>query len=101
MEVSRGLTSIFGSKKWQAILLFLVFSMFYIFLAWVVSGGDTWWIIDIINGTNVFYGDDAYRFFLARSAWLDPSLYSYNFVLPGALILDGLIISLSGADLFF
>lgn len=100
MDVSGNRVRIFLSKKWQCGALFSVFFIFYTSLSWVVSGGETWWIIDIINGTNVFYGDDSYRFFLARSAWLDPSLYTYNFVLPVALVLDGIVITISGADLF-
>lgn len=86
--------------RWDIGLLFLVFSTLYIWLAWIVSGGETWWIVDIINGTNVFYGDDAYRFFLARSAWTDFSLYTYNFVLPAALMLDGVITTLADGSLF-
>lgn len=82
------------------LLVFLVFSFFYLFLAWIVSGPGRWWIIDYIGNSNVFYGDDAYRFFLARSAWINPSLYTYNFALPGFLILDGTVISLAGGDLF-
>lgn len=83
----------------ESVFLFLAFSAIYVFLAWVVCGGDAWWIIDYVDGSNVFYGDDAYRFFLARSAWLNPDLYTYNFVLPGFLFLDGLVVSLAGGDL--
>lgn len=81
-------------------LLFLGFSSLYIGVAWLVCGAEAWWILDFINGTNVFYGDDAYRFFLARSAWLNSELYTYNFVLPVALVLDGVVVSITGGDLF-
>lgn len=81
------------------VLVFMFFSLFYVGLAYIVSGPHTWWFIDVINGSNVFYGDDAYRFFLARSAWLDSSLYTYNFDLPVGLMLDGIVTSLSGGDL--
>lgn len=84
----------------DSFFLFLGFSIFYVFLAWVVCGGDKWWIIDYIDGTNVFYGDDAYRFFLARSAWINPDLYTYNFVLPAFLLLDGMVVSVAGGDVF-
>jgi hypothetical protein len=87
-------------SKIDGIFLLSGFSILYIFLAWAVSGGETWWILDIINGTNVFYGDDAYRFFLAQSSWLNPSSYTYNFILPAALALDGAITLLAGGDLF-
>lgn len=78
----------------------MLFSCLYIGLAWVVSGGDTWWVIDFVDGQNVFFGDDAYRFFLSRGAWVNPDLYTYNFVLPGQLFLDGAIIGLAGGDIF-
>ena len=89
----------FFKEKSAGILISLFVFALYSWVSWLVSGEGTWWIIDIINGTNVFYGDDAYRFYLARSAWIDPSLYNYNFVLPVALFLDGGVTTLSGGDL--
>ena len=87
---------------WHALTaIFIPFSLFYCFVAWLVSGGDVWWVIDFVNGTNVFYGDDAYRFFLAQFAWRDPALYSYNFVLPAALVLDGVVVTLADGDIFW
>src|SRR5690554_5485997 len=87
---------------WQApFAIFTLFSLFYCFIAWLVSGGDIWWVIDFVNGTNVFYGDDAYRFFLAQFAWRDLALYSYNFVLPAALVLDGIVVTIAGGEIFW
>lgn len=80
--------------------IFLVFSFLYVGLAWIVSGGDAWWVIDHVDGQNVFFGDDAYRFFLSRSVWVNPDLYTYNFVLPGQLFLDGVVTRLVEGDLF-
>lgn len=85
----------------QLIPFFSVFALFYIWLAWLVSGGESWWVIDYIDGQNVFFGDDAYRFFLCRSAFLDEKLYLYNFVLPAQLLLDGIIINLVSGDLYY
>lgn len=84
----------------RAFSLFLFFFSLYAALAWVVSGSDAWWVIDFVDGQNVFFGDDAYRFFLSRGAWVNPDLYSYNFVLPGQLFLDGTLINLVGGDIF-
>jgi len=84
----------------RAYLIFFLFSSLYVVLAWVVSGGDTWWVVDFVDGQNVFFGDDAYRFFLSRGAWVNPDLYTYNFVLPGQLFLDGAITNLVNGDLF-
>lgn len=78
--------------------IFLAFSVLYVTLAWLVCGGETWWVIDNIDSQNVFFGDDAYRFFLSRSAWVNPDLYTYSFVLPGQLLLDGAITALVGGD---
>lgn len=85
----------------EVVGLFAGFSLLYVSLAWIVCGGDRWWVIDYVDRSNVFYGDDAYRFFLARSAWQDISLYTYNFVLPGFLLLDGAVVSIAGGDIFF
>lgn len=79
---------------WLGVLLF------YAALAWLVSGGEAWWLLDLMEGYNVFYGDDAYRFFLAKSAFSNPELYTYNFILPGALVLDGVLAWIFSGDLF-
>lgn len=89
------------SPRYDVPVIFCLFSVFYIFLAWIVCGGERWWIIDYVDNSNIFYGDDAYRFFLARSAWINPDLYSYNFALPGFLVLDGIVTSLAGGDLLW
>lgn len=71
------------TKKYKVeLFLFFFASIYFASLVWLVSGPKIWWILDFINGTNVFYGDDAYRFYLANSAWIDASLYEYNFILP-------------------
>lgn len=93
MAVSKGLDV-------RACLIFILFFFLYVGLAWAVSGNDTWWVIDYVDGQNIFFGDDAYRFFLARGAWVNSNLYTYNFVLPGQLLLDGAIIRLANGDLF-
>src|SRR5690606_23988998 len=85
----------FLSHRAEPLILFICSSILYIGLSWLVSGGERWWIIDFVNGNNIFYGDDAYRFFLARSAWQDASLFTYNFDLPAALILENVVVSLT------
>lgn len=89
------------SPRYDVLVIFCLFSVFYMLLAWIVCGGERWWIIDYVDNSNIFYGDDAYRFFLARSAWINPDLYSYNFALPGFLVLDGIVASLAGGDLLW
>lgn len=82
-----------------AILALFMF-VFYGYLAWLSSGPD-WWHIDFVAGGNVYWGDDAYRYFLARTAWINPDMYWFNFVLPGAVFLDGLITTLSDGQLVY
>lgn len=89
---------IFRSRS-DVVAIFLSFAVLYMLLAWVVCGGDRWWIIDYVDNSNIFYGDDAYRFFLAKSAWVNPDLYTYNFALPGFLVLDGIVTALANGDL--
>lgn len=81
--------------------LALSLMMLYVGIAWLARGENEWWYIDFVAGTNVYWGDDAYRFFLARTAWLNPDAYWFNFVLPGALILDGLVATLSNGHVFY
>ncbi|ERP93188.1 hypothetical protein Q670_07350 [Alcanivorax sp. P2S70] len=95
------LLSVLKIYRSEPVFVFVSFSLLYIFLAWVVCGEGNWWVIDYVDSSNVFYGDDAYRFFLARSAWINPDLYSYNFVLPGFLLLDGTVVSVAKGDLFY
>ena len=99
------LSSFLRSRKndKRALGSFVVFSglfVVYVTLAWLARGGETWWYVDIASGSNVFWGDDAYRFFLAREAFANPDIWFFNFVLPLALLLDGILVLLSGYDQF-
>lgn len=73
----------------------------YCYIAFLVSGPSEWWYIDFVAGGNVYWGDDAYRYFLARTAWISTDVYWFNFVLPVSVILDGIITSLSGDNLWY
>lgn len=72
----------------------------YCGLAYLSSGGDHWWHVDIVSRNIVFWGDDAYRYYLARTAWQTEGIWWFNFDLPVALVLDSLVLWLSGSDLF-
>lgn len=82
------------------LLPFLLLFLFYSAIAWLKFGGDSWWHVDTVAGTMVSWGDDAYRFFLARQAWTNPELYWFNFALPGFVVLDGLVATLGDGILF-
>lgn len=88
-------------RRLDIALIFVIFTVLYVLLAWIACGGDKWWVIDYVDNSNVFFGDDAYRFFLARSAWINPDIYTYNYVLPGFLVLDGVVTSLARGDIFW
>jgi len=93
-----------GARDNHRQLIFLVtllglLLLLYVDLAWLSSGSEKRWIIDIIDNVTVLNGDDAYRFFLVRSAWQDLSMYAYNYLLPVALVLDGMLSTLLNESL--
>lgn len=71
----------------------------YLSLAWLTSGPTQGWMLDFIDGWRMFHIDDAYRFFLVRSAWSNPDLYHWSYIQPVALLLDGLLAVITGGDL--
>lgn len=71
----------------------------YVLLAWITSGPTHGWMLDFIDGWRLFHIDDAYRFFLVRSAWSNPDLYHWSYVQPVALVVDGLLAAVTGGDL--
>ena len=90
-------TSRYGGMKGAdvaAAVALLACVVIYFLLAWKASAAETRWQLDVIDGITVFYGDDAYRYFLARSAWIDPDIALQGFVLPAALFLDGVLATL-------
>ena len=78
----------------------VLLGVLYLWLAWVTSGQSDLWILTTIDGAQLYTIDDAYRYYLARTAWYDPDLYHWNYVLPVALIADGILSVISGGDLF-
>src|SRR5699024_978690 len=69
-------------------------------LSYLSSGSEKWWIIDFVDDHDVFFGDDAYRFFLMRSIWINSDIWHYNFVLPMQLIFDGLLVYLAEGSIY-
>lgn len=89
-----------SNRKLFTAVALLLFGLFYLWLAWVTSGQSDLWILTTIDGAQLYTIDDAYRYYLARTAWLDPDLYHWNYVLPLALFADGVSAFLTGGDLF-
>ena len=52
------LLSVLKIYRSEPVFVFVSFSLLYIFLAWVVCGEGNWWVIDYVDSSNVFYGDD-------------------------------------------
>ncbi|HEX4937763.1 MAG TPA: hypothetical protein VFX11_03755, partial [Candidatus Kapabacteria bacterium] len=86
--------------RWRAaIFSVLALSSFYGVIISLVHGDGAWIYVDHVAETNVYWGDDAYRWFLARSAWIKPDIYWFNFSLPAWVFLDGVVATLSQGDL--
>lgn len=77
----------------------LILLGFYMGVSHLSRGDTAWWYLDFVAEGNIYWGDDAYRFFIARSAWINPDIYWFNFTLPVAVIGDGIITSIAGGDL--
>lgn len=87
----------YDGLRWLLWLSAMLLLAFYCLLAWLTSGGDVWWHIDVVGNSTIYWGDDAYRRFLARGAFLNGDAYWFSFVLPVVLLLDHLV-SLLSAD---
>ena len=85
--------------RWVLCAAVLLLPALYCLLAWLASGGDVWWHIDVVGNSAIYWGDDAYRLFLARAALLNGDAYWFSFVLPVVLLLDHLVVLLSADQL--
>lgn len=83
------------------IIVALALLVVYSSITWLARGDIEWWFIDFVSGGNVYWGDDAYRFFLAKTAWTNPEIFWFNFVLPVAVAFDGILVSLGEGSLFW
>ncbi|WP_156497234.1 hypothetical protein, partial [Alcanivorax sp. HI0083] len=83
--------------------VFLVVSLiaFYCGIAWLARGEYQWWYIDFVADANVYWGDDSYRYFLAKTAFRNPDVYWFNFVLPLAVFFDGVLTTISNESLYY
>ncbi|MCC2636547.1 MAG: hypothetical protein K0Q68_266 [Moraxellaceae bacterium] len=77
----------------------LAMAIFYGFIINLIHGDGEWIYVDYVAKSNIFWGDDSYRWFLARSAWINPDVYWFNFALPVWTFLDGVVATLSRNDL--
>lgn len=77
-------------------LLFLV----YIKIAALNSAGPTWYVFDFIERFRIFGVDDIYRYYIARSGWLSPETYSWGYVLPVGVFLDGALSWVFSGNIF-
>lgn len=74
---------------------------FYFLLGYLSRGESAWWHIDFVAEGNIYWGDDAYRYFIARSAWVNPDVYWFNFTLPVAVFADGILTTLAHGHLLY
>ncbi|MFZ5723590.1 MAG: hypothetical protein ACOY33_07995 [Pseudomonadota bacterium] len=80
--------------------LLLAVVALYVGLAWVTCGRAEWWALGVVDGQQVFAIDDAWRYYLAKTAWTDPALYHWSYLLPGAAAADGLLATLTAGELW-
>lgn len=85
---------------WIMVLVFLAIAATYIWIAKITSDGTPLILADVVDRTSIFKADDAYRFFVAKSAWKDVSTYAWNYVLPLGVFLDGVLATLAQKNLF-
>lgn len=85
-------------EKWT-LLSILAMAFFYGLIISVIRGNGEWIYVDEVGKNNFYWGDDAYRWFIARSAWIKPEVYWFNFTLPAWVFLEGILVTLSHNDL--
>lgn len=82
-----------------ALCFVLTLALSYGFIINLLRGDGAWLYVDYVAKSSVYWGDDAYRWFLARSAWINPDVYWFNFALPVWAFLEGIVVALSRSDL--
>lgn len=88
-----------GGTRFAVLFAGLALFALYSLLSYLSRGPESWWFIDFVAEGNIYWGDDAYRFFLARSAWHNPDAWWFNFTLPVALLGDAIVTTISGNQL--
>ncbi len=73
---------------------------FYVWFVTASTGSANWLVIDFLEMIKVFGVDDAYRFYSAKEAFERGALYSWNYILPLSLLLDGVVVFLAQDSLY-
>jgi hypothetical protein len=81
-----------------AIFLFLFFM--YIKIAALTTLGPETYIFDFIERFRVLGVDDIYRYYFSKSAWSNASLYSWSYIQPVGIFLDGSFLGIFGNNIF-
>lgn len=71
----------------------------YLLLIALVEPGQHLRTVDVIDFVSIFNADDSLRFFIAKQAFSNVELYSWNYYLPASIFLDGLLVTLLGGDI--
>lgn len=86
-----------------SVFLKVVFALIfaaYIYVAWIVTPGQHLRAIDVVDLIAILNADDSLRYFFARQAWSGADVYSWGYILPVGLLLDGLLASFFAGDIF-
>lgn len=78
----------------------LFFGLYFVslsILAWISSYDGL--VVDVVDSFKIFGIDDAYRFFIAKSAFYNPAVYQWGYTQPFVLFADGIILLFSQGNL--
>jgi len=82
------------------LLVFFVVFLSWVCVAWLTLPGQHIRVLDIMDFFTAFNGDDGYRYFFYRQAFSDPELYSWDYILPVPMLLDGALLAFFQDDIF-
>ena len=85
---------------YMGLALLAMVAVAYVWLAKVTTLDNQWMVLDMLEAIKLFGVDDAYRFYIAKAAGVQPGIFSWNYALPVGVVLDNLTATLFGNNLF-
>lgn len=86
--------------KCLGVTLLAMVAAVYVWLAKVTTLDNQWLVLDMLEAIKLFGVDDAYRFYIAKAAGVQPGIFSWNYALPVGVVLDNMAATLFGNNLF-
>ncbi len=88
-----------GQGGWFWLVVFLTVFALLSYVIALVEPGQHLRQLDIVERFSLFNVDDAYRYYLAGQVWHNFDLYTWNYLLPVPLFLDGMLVTLWRGDI--